>query len=63
MLKLADVELMKIEGRLDNVEANIRKLIHGKKKNPGDLEETITESNKKDDGFDSLRELRKSGIS
>jgi len=62
LLKLSEVEISAISGRIDNVEAKLRKIIHGKNKRQEDLEEVVTEKPIKDDGFNELRELRKSGV-
>jgi len=60
-----EVEIEKIKQRLDNTEIKLRNKLLGKKKDENledktDLDEN--EKNIKDDGFNELRELRKSGV-
>lgn len=60
ILKIVESEISSLKARADAMETRFRNKVFGKKKEE-DLEEK-TESDIKDDGFNELRKLRKSGI-
>jgi len=61
-LEIVEVELTKLKHEVDMINAKLKSKFFKKKDGDGLEEKTETESIKKDDGFDSLRELRKKGV-
>ena len=63
ILKIVDVEITKLKHEIDMINAKLKSKFF--KKKPEDLEEAIEPETEKiisGDGFDDIRQLRKSGV-
>ena len=61
LFKIVDAEIEKLKHRVDSNELKMRSKLFVSKKKEEDLEEK-TDNLIKDDGFNEMRDLRKSGV-
>jgi len=61
LFKIVDAEIEKLKHRVDSNELKMRSKLFVSKKKDEDLEEK-TDNLIKDDGFNEMRDLRKSGV-